>query len=317
MRAYLFHTLCFILYLNIVQAQITEIPDPIFEGWLIDRGYDSDQTINGQVLTNDIDFIDFIEINHIPPQYDIQDFTGIEDFASLETFIANFTSVTFINFGNQPELTRIEMISHPNLTSIDISGLDNLEIFDMGGTSLESIELPTSNTLEVFSCNSGDLLTLDLSNFTNLTFVGLSNHSLTSLNIANGNNTNITTFITTSNPDLTCILVDDIAYSEANWTSIEPGTEFVDEIEDCPGLLTVASPVSIDAAIFPNPANDYFKVGENVIIQEIIIYDLSGKLVKTFAHVQDQYLVDDLASGLYVLRIQTDTYPTLQKLIIQ
>jgi len=36
-------------------AQITLIPDPKFEQFLIDEGIDSDSVINGQVLTSDIE----------------------------------------------------------------------------------------------------------------------------------------------------------------------------------------------------------------------------------------------------------------------
>lgn len=60
-----------------LQAQITAIPDPIFEQFLVDTGLDSDQTINGQVFTDDINSITFLEINETPPIYAINDFTGI------------------------------------------------------------------------------------------------------------------------------------------------------------------------------------------------------------------------------------------------
>lgn len=308
----------FLFCLAGLHAQITEIPDPIFEQYLIDFGYDTDQTINGQVLTSDIDWIDFLQINETPPQYDIADFTGIEDFASLETFIANFTSISFINFGNLLELTYIEMISHPNLTSVDLSGLANLETFCIGGTNLEFINLPNSNTLNSFNCHSGNLTTLDLSQFSNLTFVGLSNNSLTSLNVANGNNINITNFSTFLNPDLVCILVDDIAYSEENWTSIEPITEFVDDIEDCTGLLSVATPALAEVSVFPNPAKDFFQVNGSISgIKEITLFDLSGKLVKKMTVPQQQYPIDGLTSGLYVIKIETDSNSLVKKLIIE
>jgi len=53
------------------------------------------------------------------------------------------------------------------------------------------------------------------------------NGQLTSLDLRNGNNTNITTFNSTNNPNLYCIDVDDPVYSTANWTTyIDSWTSF-------------------------------------------------------------------------------------------
>ncbi|MCK5210666.1 MAG: hypothetical protein KAI99_15515, partial [Cyclobacteriaceae bacterium] len=57
----------------------TSIPDQNFEQALIELGIDSDSTINGMVLTSEINTIDELNIfNH-----DIDSLTGIEDFDSL------------------------------------------------------------------------------------------------------------------------------------------------------------------------------------------------------------------------------------------
>jgi len=46
------------------------------------------------------------------------------------------------------------------------------------------------------------------------------------LNVANGNYSNVTDFKTTGNPNLSCIQVDDVPYSIANWTDIDDTTSF-------------------------------------------------------------------------------------------
>ena len=43
------------------------------------------------------------------------------------------------------------------------------------------------------------------------------------------NNTNITSFNSLNNPNLTCIQVDDIAFSNTNWTDIDPQSFFSDD----------------------------------------------------------------------------------------
>ena len=46
------------------------------------------------------------------------------------------------------------------------------------------------------------------------------------MNLQNGNNPNITGFDVTNNPNLSCVLVDDAAYSTTNWTDIDAQTSF-------------------------------------------------------------------------------------------
>jgi hypothetical protein len=53
------------------------------------------------------------------------------------------------------------------------------------------------------------------------------NNQLTCLNVKNGYNTNMFAgFSADNNPNLTCIEVDDVAYSNANWTDIDAQTSF-------------------------------------------------------------------------------------------
>lgn len=51
------NTLLLIFYFTIhsMSAQLTEIPDPVFEEALITFGIDSDGIINGQGLTSDLE----------------------------------------------------------------------------------------------------------------------------------------------------------------------------------------------------------------------------------------------------------------------
>jgi len=47
------------------------------------------------------------------------------------------------------------------------------------------------------------------------------NNQLTSLDVRNGNNINLQYFNAVNNSNLTCINVDDTAWSNANWTTID------------------------------------------------------------------------------------------------
>lgn len=295
-----------------LQGQITAIPDPIFEQFLVDKGFDSDQIINGQVFTDDINNITFLEINETPPVYAINDFTGIQDFASLELFRILFTNPTFIDFGDLENLRRVVGESNIQLTSVDLSGCVNLEDFIMNGPNLGTLLLPETNTLEIFSCTNAMLSHIDLSSYSQLSLINVRNNQLESLNVANGNNSNVTFFRSTGNPDLSCIIVDDIMYSEENWTFIDPTTEFCEE------NLTIEEVVINPVGIYPNPASNYFQTETgNQDIRSLQIIDLSGKIIKSFTQPQsmDKYPIEDISSGLYLVRIDTEGGSLFQKLI--
>jgi len=88
-------------------AQITLIPDPKFEQFLITEGIDSDGVINGQVLTNDIENITTLTINS--NYMDITDLTGIEDFAMLELLSMEHLDLISLD------------VSNCGLTELDVS----------------------------------------------------------------------------------------------------------------------------------------------------------------------------------------------------
>ncbi|OUS02841.1 hypothetical protein A9Q86_01975 [Flavobacteriales bacterium 33_180_T64] len=134
------------------------------------------------------------------------------------------------------------------LTSLDVSANTALTTLDCSYNSLTSIDVSTNTALTVLVCRTNQLTSLDVTTNTALTFLNCfdtqltsldvsvntalitlfcgDNNQLTSLNVANGNNTVITSFISTNNPNLTCITVDDVAYSTTNWTNIDAQTSF-------------------------------------------------------------------------------------------
>jgi hypothetical protein len=78
----------------------------------------------------------------------------------------------------------------------------------------------TQNTaLSYFTCYNNLLSALDVSQNTLLWFLNCSQNQLECLNVSNGNNNNMPNSISAlGNPNLTCITVDDAAFSTTNWT---------------------------------------------------------------------------------------------------
>ena len=116
----------------------------------------------------------------------------------------------------------------------DLRGIEDftaLTYLDCYSNQLTTLDLSNNPALDTLACTSNQLTTLDVSNNTALTVLRCGGNQLTSLDVRNGNNTNITTFTCTNNPNLTCINVDDAVWSTANWTGIDPQHYFS---EQCP-----------------------------------------------------------------------------------
>ena len=68
-------------------------------------------------------------------------------------------------------------------------------------------------------------------------------------------------------------------------------------------------------SIYPNPATHYFSIVTTSEIKNISVYNLHGKLVKTFEKSQDQYSIKDLTAGLYFVNISTINGAITKKVI--
>ncbi|WP_159950180.1 BspA family leucine-rich repeat surface protein [Polaribacter septentrionalilitoris] len=220
---------------------ITVIPDANFEQYLIDENIDSDGTINGQVLTTDIENITKVVVK----DKNITDLTGIEDFINLIELDAANNQISSIYLSKNVLLEKL-FLANNQLTSIDLSKNTKLKNVDVGENNLTSLEIHFLTDLETLSCyknqltlintnsntkltslisNENQLKQVDLRQNTNLFWLDVDDNNLESLGIKNGNNSIITIFSATGNPNLTCIEVDNASYSNANWPN-KDGTAF-------------------------------------------------------------------------------------------
>ncbi len=144
----------------------------------------------------------------------------------------NDNGLTALDITNSPLITNLN-IQNNALTALDLSNNTSLTNLYCPNNSLTSLDISNSASLLSINCYLNAIEALDLSN--NPVFVSLdaSYNALTSLNIANGNNSNVSDFYVSNNPNLTCIEVDDAAYSIANWTSVDPTASFSEGCSPC------------------------------------------------------------------------------------
>ena len=180
---------------------LTAIPDDAFKFYLGNIGLD-DPSIQYAVPTYLIENVESLSVSGLGA---IADITGIEDFKALEILYIDDTDIVNVDLSSNILLRELT-IRVSEIETIDVSMLSNLEKIRLDGNFLQN---------------------LDLSANTNLTEVNVNdNPGFSALNIQNGTNSNITSFISTNCPNLTCIQVDNVAYSNTNWTNIDNASSF-------------------------------------------------------------------------------------------
>ncbi|WP_343588678.1 T9SS type A sorting domain-containing protein [Flavobacterium sp.] len=239
--------------------QYTKIPDVNFENKLIALGIDSG-VADGKVLTNDINSITILDVS----SSNITDLTGIEDFTSLTQLYTMSNKLTSLDVSNNLELTTLRCDSNGTITSLNVSKNTKLINLFCGNNQITSLNLSNLTNLIDLYCYENQLNSLDLSANTNLQHLYANRNLLTSLdlsknkflnllycqdnsrletlNLQNGNNTLLNNINLTYTPSLYCVLVDDVAYSNANWSSYKPNNVAFSTVCQTPEYLLIPDP---------------------------------------------------------------------------
>lgn len=183
--------------------------------------------------------------NNLFTSIDISNNTALTDFSS------NDNQLTSIDLSQNTQLVELDvtgnmlnsldlsqntqltgLFAYDNLiTSLDLSQNLLISDIDIITNQITSLDLSQHTNLEYVDVSENLITSLDVSQSTSLEYFYAYSNNLTDLNVASGNNTFISEFEVTDNPYLTCIQVDDVAYSTANWTDIDAGVTFS---LDCP-----------------------------------------------------------------------------------
>jgi hypothetical protein len=234
---------------------LTYVPDDNFETYLENNGMGDGIALNDSVFTSAIDTVTNLDVNNesISDLTGIEDFTALTDLncdinqltnldvsqntalTTLHCYLNQLTSLdvsqntaldSLLCYANQ--LTTLDVSQNTaldylnchnnNLTSIDVNGATALTYLACSQNQLTTLDVSGATALTTLTCNHNQLTSLDLSLQTFLIDLLCHNNQLTFLDVRNGNNAIITNFNTTNNPNLTCIDVDDVIWSNANWT---------------------------------------------------------------------------------------------------
>jgi Leucine-rich repeat (LRR) protein len=297
---------------NTVCLPYTLIPDSNFEDKLIAIGMDTDGK-NGKVLTSSINTQIDLDVRGAG----ISDLTGIEDFTALKMLVCSDNLLTQINLSKNTAL--ITLFCEKNeLANLDVSHNANLNDLICYTNQLTSLDVSSNLLLTYLSCGLNQITSLDLSKNTKLTSLYCSDGSLTKLNVKNGNNTNITAFIATKNPNLSCIQVDDADYADSFEASFfkDGGAVYS---TDC-STLGIAETVFDKIAIYPNPTKGELHI-DNIVLEKATVYDALGKLVKTAAFTSgaknNTIHLEGSPSGIYYIYLESEGANTAKKIIVE
>ena len=105
------------------------------------------------------------------------------------------------------------------LTSLDLSNNIMLDSLACLANQLTNLDLSNNINLIALSCGANQLTTLNISNNINLQGINCDDNDLVSLDLRNGSNQQLG-LSCTQNLQLSCIDVDDVAWSTSNWTVV-------------------------------------------------------------------------------------------------
>ena len=325
-------------------SQTTAIPDANFEQALINLGYDTGP-INGSVPTNNIDNVislnlsalnindlsgieDFTSLTHLICAYNPMTSIDVSNNVNLATLYANdnnslinldvsgcvmldslicyFTPLVSLDLSNCLGLTYLNCAFN-QLSSIDVTNNTALTWLWCSSNQISNIDVSQNTYLTYLNCTSNLLQELNVSVNTSLSHLECSSNNLLCLNVKNGNNNNLSGFAALNNPNLTCIEVDDVAYSTTNWTNIDGTMSFsLDCNNSCSSVSTNIENQSLSSLIlYPNPAKDLLNITSNSIIESIKVYDIYGRIIisKNYHTPFVSLNVDQLSNGIYSILI--------------
>ena len=333
---------------------LTYVPDDNFEQALIDLGYDSG-ALDDYVPTANINTITHLTLNfkNISDLTGIEDFAALInlqcDTNNLVTVnLSQNTNLKYLNIRNNQlnsidltqntqltsvtiannQLTSLDLsyntvlnginLSNNQLSTLDISNNTILKNLTMHTTQISSLDISQNPLLERFDIRNSLFTSLDLSQHSAVTYLKCNNNQLTDLNVKNGNNTNFTVFETTSNPNLTCIEVDDATWSATNWTNIDATSTFVNNQAACNSLAITENSLEKQITIFPNPAANSIHIQNNgnLIINKLSLYNSLGKRIYQSNHFQENLDLSTFSNGIYILKLSGNNQVITKKISI-
>ena len=245
---------------------------------------------------------------------------------ALTYFDCSYNNLISLDVSANTALTKL-YCSGNDLTSLDVSTNTALSILDCSGNELTSLDVSANTALYVLNCYDNNLTSLDVSANTVLGGLYCYDNQLTCLNVNNGNNINMLVddviflgFDAYNNPNLSCIEVDDVAWSNANWAnpnSIDSTASFSLNC-NCSGAGISDINESNTLMLYPNPTNGDFTItGLELVgtVSSLTLTDMNGKVVKVLDTKATKFSMASIKPGVYFLNIISGNKQEVLKIV--
>jgi pullulanase/glycogen debranching enzyme len=234
---------------------------------------------------------------------------------ALTSLSCGGNQLTSLDVSSNTALTDLQCDGNP-LMNLDVSANTALTFLSCSDIQITSLDVSANTALTFLNCHDNQLTSLDFSANTALTSLYCYSNQLTSLNVQNGYNTNFTILHAINNPNLTCIQVDNVAYSNAHWSNGKDATASFStncgavSVPDIGNLATVQ--------IVPNPANGYVTINGFNDIQKIELINLQGQIIKTILVNGNSSSIDvsGIANGIYHLKLSSSNQSKTERLVV-
>jgi len=247
----------------------------------------------------------------------------------LETIYCGRNNLTTLNVSNLPNLNQLNCIN-TSISEIDVTSNPKLVWLYLNDNQLTEIDLSQNPLLRYLNLSHNQLTTLDLSHNPLLELIFVEFNPLTSLNVQNGNNRNFilpsqtgkkaaygdaTSFL--QNLKLSCIQVDDVDFSNANWSHIKEATTSYSS--SCK-LLGTEDLLFSKIVMYPNPTKGEVNI-QNASLEKATVYNALGQLVKSFtlnsANTDHSINLSGLPKGIYYVYLISGDAASAKKVIVE
>ncbi len=237
---------------------------------------------------------------------------------SINELYCSTNLLTTLNLTGLTSLTVLNCDSN-SLTDLNVVGLNNLASLFCSNNNIISLNISSLTSLYVLACSYNPLTNLNIDGLTNLHDLYFTNCNLSVLDIRN--TPAISNIYSFGNPNLTCILVNDVFIAQTTIGIVKDS--FTNFSTDCALLsVPIQNYTNFQLLAYPNPFEENFKLLLNSSSTEKVeldIYDIMGKLIeKRILDTNALNIVEigsNYASGFYNLKVsQGENTKTLRLL---
>ncbi|MEY8761054.1 DUF7619 domain-containing protein [Chryseobacterium tongliaoense] len=193
------YLIIFMILFSAFNAQIVNIPDPLFKAKLLSANTTNGIAMNStnQSIVIDTNGDNEIQVSEALNVYKlnissqagsmITDLTGINEFTNLTMLNAFNNGLTNLQITGLPNIQSIHVADN-NLTALSLSNLSSLQALSLNNNQLTGFSIINTPNLQSLSCSGNQLASVDISNFPNLVTLECNNNLITTLILNNNNN---------------------------------------------------------------------------------------------------------------------------------